>query len=196
MARKRVPLRNPNGSKFRPCPRPNARCRVRGLATHRTSQKENKRGRPALQFDEHDLLTARLLKSRGRTNDQIADVLGISRPSFYRHLKNNAAFRESIRRGELEIAIRIDTALIREAIKGSLGHIQYAHRVLRLHPHAWAQRIEHTGKDRGVIATDTTTRGVLSMEEIAARLQGLFDGNESTVASPSVSADAEQPTER
>jgi len=173
MPRKKVPLRKANGSKFRPRSRANAAARVHGLAAHRASQKTDKRGRPALKFDEHDLRTAQLLKSQGHTNDLIADVLGISRPTFYRHLKNNAAFRESIDRGKLEIAVRVDIALTREAIKGSLGHIQYLHRVLGQHRHAWARRIEHTGKHSGVIATDNTHHEALSLGEIAVRLQGL-----------------------
>jgi len=64
------------------------------------SKQKPKTGRPQkITFDTQLLTCIEQLKASGKTNNQIAEILGISKDTFYRYIKQFEAFSDSIQNG-------------------------------------------------------------------------------------------------
>jgi len=80
-------------------------------------QKNRKRGRPKWQPPELDVVEK--LASRGLTDKQIAEALGICHDTLIEHKRQNSEFFESIKRGRAQGLWLISNALFAEACQGS-----------------------------------------------------------------------------
>ncbi len=70
-----------------------------------------------------DLQTAEELASLGLTDRQIADSLGISRPTLSRRKVDDATFGTALRKGEAKAIMKVSSVLMQEVENGSLPAI-------------------------------------------------------------------------
>jgi len=70
------------------------------------------------KVDDEVLETLERLASQGLSNDQIADVLGISRATFYNTKNANLDFLDTLKRGKSKGIDEITNALFEKAKKG------------------------------------------------------------------------------
>lgn len=153
-------------------------------------------------FDDEMVQTiTALVGAEGYSKEDVALYFGVSRDVIYDrcnrdHVLYDPRITDAFARGFIIARADVGAACYREARAGSLGHIIHWQKRFGVYVDKTPQRLELTGADGKPIATDSTHQPVLSMEEIAARLQGFKDRQESTIATPSGRAApaAEPPT--
>lgn len=94
-----------------------------------------------------DLDKVEELASRGLTEQQIADCLGISTDTIGRRKKKYADFAETIKRGQASGVSQVSNALFEQAMSG-----QTAAAIFYMKNRAnWTDKQQHTGPDGGAV---------------------------------------------
>lgn len=186
--------KSPRKKRERPKPRADAAPRVKGLAKKQAETEQlneqgesGKPGRPPMVFDDEmvETITA-LVGAEGYSKEDVALYFGVSRDVIYDrcnrdHVLSDPRITDAFARGFIIARADVGVACYREARAGSLGHI--IHWQKRFGVYAGAPtKLELTGANGGAMETRDVP---LTNEEIAARVQGLIDRQESTIANPS-----------
>jgi predicted transcriptional regulator len=79
---------------------------------------KKKTGRPFISFDERQKDMIGTLAGMGLTQEQIADVLDVSRTTFFRRLKEDPELKEVYEKGLSKVKAKILMSAYRLALKG------------------------------------------------------------------------------
>jgi predicted transcriptional regulator len=107
-----------------------------------------------------DLKQVEGLASRGLTEQQIADSLGVSSDTIGRRKKKYADFAEAIKRGHAKGVGKIANALFEQAMSG-----QVAAAIFYMKNRAnWTDKQQHTGPGGGPIKVESTLLEVVGVK--------------------------------
>ena len=134
------------------------------------SKPAKKMGRPT-KFQEWFIPVAKILKSKGLTNEEIAYNLGITHDTLYTYLNVHPDFSEAIRDGRAMADQMVEAALFKRAIGCQTGDRQYPPDVaaakfwlMNRKPEEWREKreVEILAEEQLTIKVDVAKQALLS----------------------------------